>query len=362
MTPTSAAAGERTEEALAEVAAVRAVTAALVTALVTAGLSQRAALTLAGMSRSTWHYLTNPRPRVADPVPHTARRAASWLSEPERESILARLQAAFAAGLSVYHAFYQSLDAGDPVASLSSWYRLARGHLEASRPVKRRAKHRSSAIPALIAHAPMQVWSWDITKLKGPYLRVTYELYMVIDIFSRKIVAWRVEENEDDDLAREMFQTAFDRHGARPQVVHSDGGPSMRSNTLTGLFRELGVQVSRNRPRVSNDNPYSESAFKTTKYAPGYPAFFTSLPEARDWVTQFVAWYNHEHYHSSLEGHTPATVHDGTWTTVHERRVAIMNRLYAKHPERFTQPPVIKTPMAQVAINHKITDDRLQTG
>ncbi|NYF97697.1 DDE-type integrase/transposase/recombinase [Janibacter cremeus] len=337
------------------------VTVWLVTALTVAGLSQRAALSLAGMSRSSWYYRAHPRQGVADPVPHTQRRAASWLSPPERAAIEGKLSVAFANGRSVYHGFYSALDSGDPVACLSSWYRIARG-MEEAPPVRRRARHRSSAIPSLVASAPLQVWSWDITKLKGPYRGVTYELYVVIDVFSRMITAWRLETHEDDDLAKEMFQDAFARASAYPHVVHSDGGSSMKSKTLTGLFSELGVEVSRNRPRVSNDNPYSESAFKTAKYAPTYPAYFTSIEQSRTWVEDFVTWYNHEHYHSGLEGHTPASVHAGTWTEVHHQRVTTMAALHTAHPERFTKPPVIKTPMAHVAINHEISDDRLQTG
>ena len=272
-----------------------------------------------------------------------------------------KLRAAFAQGRSVYQGFYQALDAGDPVASLSSWYRIAR-QLEPQRPTRRRTRHHSSAIASLVAEAPLQVWSWDITKLKGLYRGLNYELYVVLDVFSRMIVAWRLEEHEDDDLAKEMFAAAFVRHGARPQVVHSDGGPAMTSNTLTGLFRDLGVEVSRNRPRVSNDNPYSESLFKTAKYTATYPAHFTSIEQARAWTETFVSWYNHEHYHSGLEGHTPASVHDGSWVTVHHQRAATMAALHAANPERFTKPPVVKTPMAQVAINQEISTDRLQTG
>lgn len=363
-TPLDAAAGPTAGPAGAGAGAgggVVALTVALVTALVAAGLSQRASLALAGVSRSSWHYRSRPRPRVPAPVAHTARRGPAWLEPAEEDRITGYLRAAFAQGRSVYQAHYQALDALDPVASLSSWYRIAR-HLEPQRPARRRARHRASAVPSLLASGPLQVWSWDITKLKGPYTRVSYELYVVIDVFSRKIVAWRVEEHESDELAREMFQAAFAAYRARPTVVHSDGGPAMTSNTLTGLFRDLGIEVSRNRPRVSNDNPYSESLFKTTKYTPTYPAYFTSLEQARDWVTAFVAWYNHEHRHSSLEGHTPAAVHDGTWRPVHEQRVATMARLHQQHPERFHRPPTVRTPMAQVAINHTTTTDRLQTG
>lgn len=337
-------------------------TVALVVALVAAGLSQRTALQLAGMSRSAWHYRTHPRPRVSDPVPHTARVAASWLTPDEQDLIVVKLRAAFADGESVYQAFYDALDAGEPVASLSSWYRIARSRLVAQRPIRRTRKHRATAIPTLVTDAPLQAWSWDITHLKGPYRKVTYQLYLAMDVFSRFVVAWRVEAYEDDDLAREMFEDAFARHGARPRVVHSDGGPAMTSKTLTDLFRDLGVEISRNRPRVSNDNPYSESLFKTAKYAPSYPNYFTDIAQARAWAADFVDWYNHRHHHTGLEGHTPTHMHHGTWHEVHAQRVAAMEHLYATHPERFTRPPVLHTPMAQVAINHPTTDERLQTG
>lgn len=336
-------------------------TAELVDALMAAGLSQRAALGVAGMSRSTWHYRAHPRPGVAAPVPHTERRAASWLSAVEQDTIAATLETGFAQGWSVYHAFYEALDAGEPVASLSSWYRVAR-QVQAQRPIRRTRRHRASAMPSLVVDAPMQAWSWDITHLKGPYRRVTYQLYVALDVFSRMIVAWRVEPCEDDDLARDMFETAFLRHRARPRIIHSDGGPAMTSRTLTGLFAQLGIEISRNRPRVSNDNPYSEALFKTAKYAPTYPAYFTDLEHARTWAATFVAWYNHEHHHAALEGHTPADVHTGTWLQVHAQRITTMDQLYAQHPERFRSRPVIKTPHAQVAINHPTTGDRLQTG
>lgn len=338
---------------------------ALVAALVAAGLSQRASLALVGVSRSTWHYRSRPRPGVAAPVPHTQRRAASWLNTAEHDLIVVKLQAAFSNGESVYQGFYDALDAGEPVASLSTWYRIARANsaiLAPARPVRRTRTHRATAIPSLIVDGPMQAWSWDITHLKGPYRRVTYQLYLALDVFSRHVVAWRVEARESDDLAREMFQTAFTNHDAQPRIVHSDGGPAMTSKTLTDLFKDLGIEVSRNRPRVSNDNPYSESLFKTAKYVPTYPAYFTDIDQARTWAAGFIDWYNHRHHHSSLEGHTPVDVHNGTWHTVHAARVAAMDQLYAAHPERFARPPNVRTPMASVAINHPTTDDRLQTG
>lgn len=337
------------------------VSAALVGELIAAGRSQRSALELAGVARSAWHYRTQPRPRVPDPVPHTDRRSAAWLSVAEQEAITVKLRAAFAQGASVYQGFYEALDAGDPVASLSSWHRIAR-RLEPDRPRQRRATHPASAVPSLVATAPCQVWSWDITKLKGPYRGVCFEFYVALDVFSRMIVAWRVEEHEKDHLARQMFQQAFDEHQAQPLVVHSDGGPSMTSKTLTTFFRDLGIELSRNRPRVSNDNPYSESLFKTAKYLPGYPAYFTTIEHARGWAIDFVHWYNHQHRHTGLEGHTPATVHNGTWTQIHAQREQTLHALHAAHPDRFHHRPALKTPMAQVAINHQIDNNRLQTG
>ena len=137
----------------------------------------------------------------------------------------------------------------------------------------------------------------------------------------------------------------------------------MTSKTLTTLFRDLGIDTSRNRPRVSNDNPYSESLFKTAKYTPGYPRYFTTLEHARDWADTFVTWYNTEHRHSGLEGHTPASVHDGTWPqSTHHARQRALDQLHRQHPERFTSPPLAKTPLASATINHPNAGDRLHSG
>lgn len=333
----------------------------LVARLKDAGRSQRQALDLIGLSRGSWHARTSPKPRTNVPVPHDERRSAAWLTVLEVAAILGWLTAAFGAGKSVYQAFYEALDAGNPVASLSSWYRLAR-RLEPARPVRRRARHRSSAMPQFEATGPMQVWSWDITKLKGPYSRTWYDFYVVLDVFSRKIVGWRIEQVEDADLAKEMFESAIADHGGVvPQIVHSDGGPAMRSKTLTRLFADLAVTMTRNRPRVSNDNPYSESWFKTAKYHPSAPAWFDDIEHARAWAAQFVPWYNQHHKHSGLEGHTPGSVHDGTWVQTHAARQGAMDALRAANPQRYPRPIVLKTPYANVTLNTENNHERLRT-
>ena len=207
------------------------VSVALVLALIAAGFSQRAALDLAGIARSTWHYRDRPRARVSEPVAHRQRRSKCWLDAGERARIEEKLRAGFTAKKSVYQAFYDALDAGDPVASLSTWYRIARGIDQTTRPIRRTRKHRATAMPTLLVDGPDQAWSWDITHLRGPYRGVTYQLYLAMDVFSRMVTGWRVETREDDDLATEMFQDAFKIRGVLPRIVHSDGGPSMTSRT-----------------------------------------------------------------------------------------------------------------------------------
>lgn len=334
---------------------------ALVESLKSGGLSQRKALEFAGISRSSWQYRHRPRPQVQVPKPHTHRRAGHWLRQEETARVTAKLEQGFATGQSVHQCFYEALDAGDPVASLKSWYRIAERHVNDRRPVRaRRRGRRVSTTPELVAEAPGRVWTWDITKLKGPYRYVAFEAYVVIDIFSRKIIAYRVEEREEDELAREMFLQAIAAEGA-PVVVHSDGGPSMTSSVLQQTLVDHGIEVSKNRPRVSNENPFSEAWFKTAKYSIGYPEYFEHVDHARQWVTAFVAWYNAQHRHSELEGHTPASVHDGSWLGVHHRRQATLDGLFAANPARYSRAPMLRAPLAEVTINREKSTDRLQT-
>ncbi len=328
------------------------------------GWSQTRALRLIGLAASTWHYRHRPRPAARCVVAHSARRCESWLTDAETAAITDKLQAAFQVKKSVHQAYYEALDAGDPVASLKSWYRIARAYLDADRPLRRTRKRRCTAMPQWEATGPGQVWSWDITMLPGPYKAVNYCLYAVIDVFSRKIVAWRVEEAEVDELAAQMFRAALQalNDEQRPSQVHSDRGASMISNALGEVLNDFGITPSRNRPRVSNDNPFSEAWFKTAKYRPGYPQVFTNVAHARAWAAKLIDWYNHQHRHSSLEGHTPASVHDGSWIQIHQQRQATLDELYQANPGRYRTPPQAKTPMAWVVLNQQQPLDRLQTG
>lgn len=225
--------------------------------------SLRTALKLVGLSRSTWHYRQHPRKPVDTPISQSDRAYESQINITDRAAIAGLIQTAWAAGESVDHAFATAWDAGVMLASRRSWWRIASELDQDNRPVARikaTGPPRKRVTPVVVANGPGQVWSWDITELKSPYARKTFKAYSVIDIYSRMIIAWRVEDREDKGVVNEMFNQAIDAYGA-PKVVHSDNGAVMKSNDLETLLGEHGVQMSHNRPYVSNDNPYSESEF-----------------------------------------------------------------------------------------------------
>ena len=202
----------------------------------------------------------------------------------------------------------------------------------------------------LEATGPGQVWSWDITDMRTPWRGVAFKAYSIIDIYSRKVVGHRVEEREVDQLAVDMFTDSFDTHGT-PDAVHADSGPAMRSTVLKDLLSDLGVTQTHNRPRVSNDNPFSESEFRTMKYRPNYPGTFTDLEAARAYLDWYVPWYNQHHKHSGIALFSPNQVHDGTWRTLWQQRDRAQQAYYDAHPERFRHRPRTPMPADFVGIN-----------
>jgi putative transposase len=209
---------------------------------------------------------------------------------------------------------------------------------------RRRGGHQragSYGVPRLEADRPNRVWTWDITALRGPTKGVKYYLYTIIDIFSRKVVGWSIHESESEAQARRLIREVCRRHGVdRGQlVIHADRGSPMIAGTVAELLNELGVAKSHSRPRVSNDNPFIESHFKTLKYRPDYPARFDSISHARSWCRKFVHWYNEVHYHSGIGYLRPVDLHDGNHTVIVEHRQATLDAAAAAHPERFTQRP-----------------------
>lgn len=266
----------------------------------------------------------------------------------------ARITAGWAKGHSVDHAFAAAWDEGVMLASRRSWWRIAREIADQSaRPIAPTRAGRNTvprSAPVLQATGPGQVWSWDITDLRSPWRGVAFKAYSIIDVYSRKLVGYRVEEREADHLAVEMFQDAFDREGT-PAFVHADSGPAMRSSAMKDLLSDLGIVQTHSRPRVSNDNPFSESEFRTMKYRPNYPGTFESLEAARAFMDAYVPWYNRSHKHSGIALFSPNEVHDGSWQRRWAQREAAQSAYYTAHPERFRARPATPAPPGLVGIN-----------
>ena len=261
------------------------------------------------------------------------------LSEAERQRILVVANSAEFASLPPSQIVPSLADRGVYLASESSFYRVLRSASQQHHRGRARQPC-SRAVTSHCATAPNQVWSWDITwmpaAIKGKY----YYWYMVLDVFSRKIVGHEVQEAESSELAALLMRRASLAEGlaGRPLVLHSDNGSAMKGATMLATLENLGVVASFSRPRVSNDNPYAEALFRTCKYRPDYPRkAFASLEEARAWTQQFVRWYNHEHKHSGLKFVTPAQRHSGVATAVLAQREVLYAQAKARNPQRWSR-------------------------
>jgi putative transposase len=288
--------------------------------------------------------------REANDAPRSSPRA---LSAGERQAVLDVLHAPRFVDRAPAAVYAQLLDENRYFCSIRTMYRL----LDANHEVRERRdqlRHPQYHKPELLATAPNQVWSWDITKLLGPKKWTYYYLYVILDIFSRYAVGWLLAERENADLAARLIRETCHKHDADPQqlTLHSDRGPAMKSHTVAQLLAALGVTKSHSRPHVSNDNPFSESQFKTLKYRPEFPERFASYDEGRAFCGEFFPWYNDEHYHSALGLLTPAAVHYGRSEEVLAVRRQALRAAHAAHPERFVHgPPQPIQPPAAVYIN-----------
>ena len=295
------------------------------------------ACALVGRSRATHHRQANPKLKMHGP--HPKPRHPAELTAAERAKVLSVLISDDYADCSVAQVWACELDAGRYYCSQRTMHRILAEHrMNVER--RRQAAHPPRVVPELVATCPNHVWSWDITKLRGPAKGVWYQAYVVIDIYSRLVIAWRIEHHEDGQLAADLVTEAIAEQGTAPGWVHADGGAAMTSKPLASLLSDLDVIRSHNRPHTSNDNPYSESQFKTMKYSPDYPERFASIGEARSWMNAFTYWYNHIHRHSGIGLHTPASVHTGTAETIRDQRQQTLDAAYIAHPERFHRRPV----------------------
>ncbi|WP_125778460.1 IS3 family transposase [Antribacter gilvus] len=306
------------------------------------------ACTLVGRSRATHHRQANPRPRVHGPWLKAAHPAE--LSGAERDQVLALLNSEKYADLAPAQVWARELDEGRYWCSPRTMYRILAGAGQTGER-RRQATHPAKKVPELVATGPNEVWSWDITKIRGPVKGRWFHAYVVLDIFSRYIVGWRIETVEDGHLAQDLVQDIVTEQGTAPGWLHADGGAAMTSKPLASLLVDLDITRSHSRPRQSNDNPFSEAAFKTLKYSPDYPARFDSIGHARAWMEAFVTYYNHEHRHSGIGYYTPASVHYGTAVIVQTHRQATLDAAWAAHPERFRARPKATDLPEKAAIN-----------
>lgn len=325
------------------------------TALATKTSTQQACQALA-YPRSSYYRQQQTKPANHHRVPAPSPRALPPL---ERDAVREMLNSERFADRSPRQVYGTLLDEGQYFCSVSTMYRILQEHHEV-RERRNQKRHPVYKKPELLASAPNQVWTWDITKLRGPVKHVYYYMYTILDIFSRYVVGYMIANQELAYLARQLVADSCAKQGIEPDqlILHADRGSAMISKTLALLLADLGVGKSHSRPYTSDDNPFSEAQFKTMKYRPNYPDRFGSLADARSWARPFLHWYNHEHRHTGLGLMTPATVHYGLADELTGQRQVTLQAAYEKYPERFVKgsPTPPKLPTA-VWINPPLAKD-----
>ena len=289
-------------------------------------------------------YYRRQHPKASSPG--TPRRVPRALPPAERQQVLALLHDERFADLPPAEVYATLLDEGKYVCSIRTMYRILQKHGEVQER-RRQLRHPRYAAPELLATGPNQLWSWDITKLKGPVKWTYFYLYVILDVFSRYVVGWMAACRESATLAQRLIAQTCEWQGiAQDQLtIHADRGPAMLAKSVALLLADLGIGKSHSRPHVSNDNPFSESQFKTLKYHPEFPDRFGSLPDTRSFLLDFFQWYNTMHHHSGLGLLTPWDVHYGLADTRRGEREAALQKAFAATPERFVRglptPPAL---------------------
>lgn len=292
------------------------------------------ACTALTISRSMVYRARHPILRPLAP----AHRSCRALLEAEKGQIRELLNSARFQDQAPREVYATLLDEGQYLCHWRSMYRILAEN-QAIRERRNQLRHPVYAKPELLATGPNQVWSWDITQLRGPVKWVYFYLYVLLDIFSRYVVGWLLAGRESRDLAEQLIAESCTKQNiARGQLtIHADNGGPMIAKSVAQLMVDLAVTESHSRPHVSDDNPYSEAHFKTLKYAPGYPDRFADDEAARNWTRDFITWYNAEHHHSALGLLTPATVHTGAAAQCLAARQHVLREAYRAHPERFVR-------------------------
>jgi putative transposase len=302
-----------------------------------------------GRSRATHYRRRQPAPDPA--VVRQRRRAAQprALTEAERVEVLGELHSARFVDESPATVWATLLDEGTYLASPATMYRLLRQTHGGIVERRRQATHPPRSRPELAAEAPNDVWSWDITRLRGLRRREFYYLYVLLDLYSRYVPGWMLASVERAELARRLIDETILKHDVDPTelTIHSDRGVPA-AKPVAQLLADLEITRSVTRPRTPNDNPYSESQFRTMKYRPTFPDRFAGIDDARNFCVEFFGWHNGEHRHSGIGFHTPASVYYGTAGEIRGHRTDVLDAAYAAHPERFVRGRPAPPPLPEV--------------
>jgi putative transposase len=316
------------------------------------GLS--AACGVLGVPRSSFYRHHQPRP---EPNP---RPQPAWaLSVAEKDQVHQILNSPRFVDMPPRQVYATLLDEGTYLCHWRTMYRILHSHQEVKERRHQR-QHPPRTKPRLQSTGPNQLWSWDITHLRGPHKHQSYYLYVIVDVYSRFVVGWLLAEVERAELAHTLIHTTCQRQGIQPQQLglHSDRGAAMQAQTIAQLLDKLKISQTFTRPYTPNDNPYSEAHFKTLKYRPHYPQFFPDLSHARAWCQDFFQWYNFEHYHSALQLLTPASVHYEHASDILAQRQLTLAQAYQAHPQRFRRgQPALHSLPDSVWINPPQNDE-----
>lgn len=321
----------------------------------------RAGCAAVGEARARWYR----RHRQSPLPPKPERLAASQpraLTEVERKEVRRVLNSEEHVDEAPATVYAKLLDEGIYLASVPTMYRILREHDEVHE-CRRQATHPAAKKPELVATKPNEVYSWDITKLLGPVKWTYYYLYVIIDIFSRYVPGWMLAHAENGRLAEALLADTVAKQEIGPGqlTIHADRGSPMVAKPVAFLLADLGVTKSYSRPHTSNDNPYSESQFRTLKYRPDFPQRFGSFEDAHAFCGRSFTWYNEDHRHSGIGFHTPADVHYGRAEQVQARRAEVLDAAYATHPERFVRKPPEPPPLPTAAWINEPKEDTTTT-
>jgi putative transposase len=322
--------------------------------------SERLACQILSVNRKTLRQYRKKVSFIGPPAPRRRSLCQHALTGLEREEVLSVMNSSEFCDQPPAQIFYTLLSRGEYLCSVSTMHRLLRGADQEGERRQQRAPQQH-AVPRLRAEQPNEVWTWDITKLATMKRGVYLSLYVVMDLFSRFIVAWMLSRKENSALSSQLIREAGDRYGIEPGqlTLHQDRGSPMTAHCYLDLLGELSITASHSRPRVSNDNPMSESQFKTMKYQPDYPKRFTDYQHAEAWCRDYVQWYNHDHHHSALAGYTPAQVFNGEYKAIAQVRLSALTEAYQRNPARFARgAPRVAMPPHEVFINPVVEGDQ----